>query len=43
MEPVFRQLVEEVGRGDYVPMTSFGAQCEEHGHAAEAAEAVEEA
>ena len=27
MEPVFRQLVAEVGAGEYVPVTSFGKQC----------------
>lgn len=27
LEPVFRQLVKEVGNGEYVPVTSFGEQC----------------
>jgi hypothetical protein len=27
MEPVFRQLVAEVGAGEYVPVTSFSKQC----------------
>ncbi|EFN53347.1 expressed protein [Chlorella variabilis] len=28
MEPVFRQLVEEMGMGVYVPITSFGDDCQ---------------
>lgn len=43
MEPMFREMVEEVGRGGYVPVTSFGAQCEEQGQPAEAAAALDEA
>lgn len=27
MEPVFRQMIDEVGQGVYVPVTSFGDQC----------------
>ncbi len=27
MEPVFRQLVEELGGGIYVPVTTFGDSC----------------
>jgi hypothetical protein len=27
MEPVFRQLVEELGGGVYVPVTTFGDSC----------------
>lgn len=29
MEPVFRQLAEEVGSGDYVPVISFADKCKQ--------------
>lgn len=44
MEPVFRQLVEEVGRGEYVPVTAFGEQCalQKPGKQADAVDAADE-